>query len=354
MTTILHDWFLTEGGAERVVREVMQMYPDAHLVAAYGSTPEYYGRPVTYGPRNRFHPLLKKLGLDRPAACLDFSRIQLPPDPELVISDGHTATLWSRVPNGIPWLHYCHTPSRFLWRPDLLSPGTGSRLVWSALRPLMLHEDKRHAQRPNTIVSNSRTTARRVMEFYARESEVVHPPVDTDFFRPPVTGSVDGYFLVVGRLEHYRRYQDVIRAASAIKMPLVVVGDGGAASDLRAQFQSSLVTFLGRVPDDKLRELYGGALALVVPNEEDFCMVAVEAMACGTPVVGLNRGGVSETVEDGVTGILFQSSTWSEIGDSMREVDRIRWNREEIRGRALAYSRAEFREKMAAAVRAIS
>lgn len=353
MTTILHDWFLAEGGAERVVREVIQMYPEADVVAAYGSRCEYGGRPVTYGPANIYHPMLKALGLDRPAACLGFSRTRLQPGLDLVISDGHTATLWAMVPSGTPWIHYCHTPSRFLWRPDLLSPGTGSRIAWSALRPLMRREDRRRAKRPSTLICNSRTTAIRVMEFYRRDSLIVHPPVDTNYFQPPEEVGANGYFLVVGRLERYRRYQDVIKAANAIKMPLMVVGDGGAGRELREQFESSYVRFLGRVPDDQLRELYGGAVALVVPNEEDFCMVAIEAMACGTPVLGLNRGGVSETVEEGVAGILFSTPTASAIADAMREACRMGWDRDRIRSGALKYSRETFREKIAATVAAV-
>jgi len=336
------------------VREVIQMYPDADVVAAYGSTGDCGGRPVTYGPANRYRPLLKSLGLDRPAACLGFARTPLPSDTDLVISDGHTATLWAMVPNGTPWVHYCHTPSRFLWRPDLLSPGAGSRVAWSALRPLMRHMDRRHAQLPTAIVSNSRTTALRVAEFYRRDSQIIHPPVDTNYFHPPTEDDTDGYFLVVGRLEHYRRYQDVIMAAHAVRMPLFVVGDGGARRELRQQFESGLIRFLGRVPDHQLRELYGGAIALVVPNEEDFCMVAIEAMACGTPVLGLNRGGVSETVEECVSGILFRTPASSAIADAMRQACRMAWDRDRIRSGALQYSRETFREKMAATVATVN
>lgn len=346
MTTIVHDWFLSEGGAERVVRELLLLFPEGKLAAAFGAREEYFGRKVDYSLVNRLYPLAKKLQLQRPAACAGLSLVSLSDEHELVVSDGHTASLWSSVPLGTPWVHYCHTPSRFLWRPDLLEPDLVAGAIWSALRPAMRRSDRRRAQQPQVIVSNSQTTAARVREFYHRDSIVVHPPVDTEFFCPGSESLAEGYFLIVGRLERYRRYQEVMKAAEALKVPLLVVGAGGGESELKKEYASRCVSFLGRVDDDDLRDLYGGAEAVVIPNEEDFCMVAVEAMACGTPVVGLNRGGVSETVEDGLTGVLFKESNSGEICGAMQECMRLTWDRQGIRSTALKYSRQAFRSHM--------
>jgi len=178
----------------------------------------------------------------------------------------------------------------------------------------------------------------------------VYPPVDTTFYHPD--GSDPGsYFLIVSALVPYKRIDLAIEAAARAGVALKIAGDGPERAVLEAAAGPE-VEFLGSRSDEELRMLYRGAQALLLPGEEDFGIVPVEAAACGRPVIGLAVGGVTETVEDGATGVLVADRTAEAFAEGIDRVTRTRFDRAYIRERALRFSRDRFHDEMRACLEA--
>ena len=252
-----------------------------------------------------------------------------------------------------PAVHICyiHHPPR-----NLYGYATGSDLqkywivrVYAGIVNFFLrHYDFETAQKVDYFIANSKETARRVKKFYRRESTVIYPPVDMPASaRQRVSASTlktmtPSYFLSVGRLTYAKRVDLAIMACNKLKLPLKIVGAGkeeGYFKKLASQGQalrsknSEKVEFLGSVTDEELGKLYAGAKALIFcALDEDFGMVPVEAMAHGTPVIGLAQGGVVETVVDGKTGVLFDEPTVESLVGAIKKFGRLgklgRWGRE--------------------------
>lgn len=207
--------------------------------------------------------------------------------------------------------------------------------------------DRRTAEHVTRFVANSRAVAGRIDRFYGRPAEVIPPPVRTDFFTP--AGRRGDAFLYVGRLGGYKRVDLVVEAFAGLPHPLLVVGEGGLESRLRAAATPN-VRFLGEVDAAELRDLYRSARALVFPADEDFGIAMAEAQACGTPVIAYARGGAVDIVEDGETGWLIERQ---EVGELQRAVERAadeELDAAVIRRRAERFSSDRFRERMKSAV----
>jgi glycosyltransferase involved in cell wall biosynthesis len=194
------------------------------------------------------------------------------------------------------------------------------------------------------FVANSSAVAARIRRFYDRRAQVIHPPVRTDRFTPG--GQRTDTFLYVGRLTGYKRPELVVDAFAGLDQPLVVVGDGPLGKRLRAKATPN-VSFVGNVDDDTLLSLYRSARALVFPADEDFGIAMAEAQACGTPVIGLNRGGARDIVEHGNTGWLIESPTVGELQKTVRLAARTELDAAEIRRRAERFGAPRFRAEIA-------
>jgi glycosyltransferase involved in cell wall biosynthesis len=177
----------------------------------------------------------------------------------------------------------------------------------------------------------------------------VHPPVDTEFFTPEGR-LADNYLLVVSALVPYKRLDLAIAAAQAVQLPLKIVGRGPELARLR-RIASPGVEFLGALSNEEIRVLYRGALALLMPGEEDFGMVPVEAQACGCPVVALARGGALETVRDGVTGVLVPEASVTDFAEGLRRVRSLESDTATLRAQAQQFSTDVFVRGMTAAIR---
>ena len=239
----------------------------------------------------------------------------------LVVSTSSAAIKGLRSPQGVPHLCYVHSPPRYLWsqgeaygRSSVLT-----RLGLAASGPWLRRWDAASASRPTTLLANSSHTAALIRRVWHRESEVLHPPVRTDFFGEAPTVARDGSWLVVSALEPYKRVDLAMEAARLAGTKLVIVGDGSLASSLRDEATAN-VEFKGRVDDATLRDLYARASVLIHPQVEDFGIVAVEAQAAGLPVVALASGGAVETVVDGVTGACFREQEAAAIVEAVRRV----------------------------------
>ena len=247
-------------------------------------------------------------------------RLQIRPC-DLVLSDSSSVAKSVKPPEGTPHLCYCHSPARYIWeQTEDYQNGSMGRLRGLGLRAFRRRFqkwDRRTASRVDRFLANSHHIARRIERCWDREAKVIYPPVRTNLFQHDPAVEREAWFLVVGALEPYKRTDLAIQAAVQGGHAIKVVGAG---SQLEALKKSSppQVEFLGRVPDDELRSLYQRAKALVFPQEEDFGIVAVEAQACGCPVIALASGGAMEIIQEG-TGLFVEDQNVDAFEAAMRE-----------------------------------
>jgi glycosyltransferase involved in cell wall biosynthesis len=279
---------------------------------------------------------------------------------DLVISSSHCAVKSVVAPGRARHLCYCHSPMRYAWDqfdayfgPDRL--GRASRLARAVMRPLA-RWDAATSGRPHRYVANSQYVARRIRRYYNRAAVVVAPPVDTVFYSPAARPP-EPYLLVVSALVPYKRLDVAIHAARTAELPLKIAGEGTDEARLKA-IAGPDVEFLGRVTDETVRELYQGATAVLLPGEEDFGIVPVEAQACGRPVIALGHGGALETVIDGTTGVLvdgWEPAAWAAAITRVREAQAAgsAFQPDVIRRHAEGFSRDRFLTAMAAEIAAI-
>ena len=244
---------------------------------------------------------------------------------------------------------YCNTPIRYVWSHyhEYLRHAS---LLKRLLIPHMLHKlrvwDFAAAQRVDVFFSNSRTIQQRVKKYYRRESTVLYPGVRMD--PVPAEEKDDGYYLMVGRFVHYKRFDLGIEACNRLGRRLIVAGGGDEEKALH-RLAGPTVEFRTNVKDEEIRELYRHAKALIFPGEEDFGIVPVEAQSSGCPVVAYGRGGAGETVTDGVTGVLIDEQTPEKVMAGMERLERegIGRDRGQTQKAVQRFSEQRFREELA-------
>lgn len=309
-TAVLQEWYAPFGGSEQVARELSRVL-DADLWCLWQEAAD--GTPA--GLReSRLASLPAFLRERKLAMALTpwVWRHTSTPVYDLVVSSshaqGHTALLPSS-PDAV-YLSYVHTPARYLWSVDLDPRGAAWYL--GPARALLQRTDVRYARHVAGYAANSTEVRERIRRYWHQDAVVIPPPVDTGFFTPapptalPEGVPADGYLLAAGRWVSYKRFDLALLAADRAGLPMVVAGGGPEEAALR-EVAASVRVPVHWVPDpsrESLRELFRGATALLFPGWEDFGMVPVEAMACGTPVIALDAGGARETVVPGVSGAL--------------------------------------------------
>jgi len=354
---LVHEFLTQFGGAERVLLALKELYPDAPIYTlVYNSNKvgKWFGK---YDIRVSW---LQKLSFAKtkyrwyltlmPWAIqsFDFSGY------DLVISDS------SAFAKGIitkpPTLHisYIHTPTRYLWQdeqfyretavPKLLQP------LLKLVTPSLRQWDYKAAQRPDFLVSNSKTVADRVRKYYKRNSEVIYPFIKADKFK--IARKPKNYFLTAGRIVPYKRYDIVIEAFKKLELPLVIAGTGWGIKNIKNQISkiknNSNIKLLGQVSDKQLAKLYRECQALIFPALEDFGIVPLEAMASGRPVIAFRAGGATETIIEGKTGLFFDEQTPEAVIAAVKKFNGLtfKWNPRQIRGHALKYDKSVFKEKL--------
>ena len=294
---IVHYWLLNMRGGEKVVEALCRLMPDADLFTLFYDparvSPLIRSRKVIasfLNPARRFYRSLLPLA---PMAleALDLRGYDLIVSSESGPAKGVMASSHARH------VCYCHSPMRYLWDlyPAYLHDWTRSRSKRAAIAALstpLRMWDCATAARVDEFIANSRNVQRRIWRAYRRESDVVYPPVPVEIFcwRPAAD-----YYLIVSELVAYKRIEDAVRCFSRNGTRLKIVGDGPDYRSLKRQSAGN-IEFCGRVPAHDLRDLYSRCRALLMPGEEDFGMVAVEAMASGKPIVALGCGGALEAV----------------------------------------------------------
>jgi glycosyltransferase involved in cell wall biosynthesis len=225
--------------------------------------------------------------------------------------------------------------------------GRMTRLLMPPLSHYLRMWDVASAARVDSFVANSATVASRIQRYYRRNSVVIHPPVDTDAFSIAAPSDLGDYYLMAGELVSYKRPDLAVRAFNEMKLKLVVIGGGEMLKEIR-RIAGPTVTVLGSQPFEVLKQHYARCRALIFPGEEDFGMVPVEAMASGRPVVAFGRGGATETVEEGMSGVFFAEQTVEAISSAVRSLAAIEIHPEKIAAHASQFGKAQFFQKMRA------
>lgn len=319
---LVHDHLNQIGGAEKVLSEFHSLYPQAPVYTllydrrALGS--EFDGWDVRTSFVEKLpggHRFFKWYLWLMPTAVEQFD---LSPY-DVVVSSASALVKGILVKPATTHICYCHTPTRYLWSDTLqyTSELPHSKLVKSLL-PIVLTRirqwDYVAAQRVDHFVANSKFVAKRIAKYYRREADVIYPPVSPEHFVAPQ--EPEDYFLVVSRLRPYKRVDLAIRAFNKLGIPLKIIGSGEQESELKAMAKPN-ITFMGQLSEQEKIYQLARCRALIYPQEEDFGITAVEAMAAGRPVIAYGAGGALETIQDGVTGKLFREQSWEALADAV-------------------------------------
>jgi glycosyltransferase involved in cell wall biosynthesis len=366
---LVHDWLTGMRGGEKCLEAACRRWPEAPLFTLLhhrGSVSSAIeDRPVrtswlqSFPQVHRYYRYLLPL---MPAAAASWRL----PHCDLVLSFSHCVAKAVRPPRDAVHVCYCFTPMRYAWHmrdayfspPPFPPPASGegwvgglSLEIRNCFLKWLRDWDRRTAARVSHFVAISRTVQQRIWECYGRASEVIYPPVDTDFFCPePITRQ--GFYLVVSAFAPYKRVDLAIEACNRLKRELLIIGKGQAERQLRA-LAGPTIHFLGWQPDAVVRDHLRRCRALLFPGEEDFGIVPLEAQACGTPVLAFGRGGATETIsppESGrePTGLFFAEQTVECLADALQLFERRspEFSPQAARRQALRFNQHRFAEEL--------
>lgn len=354
---LIHDHLAQDGGAEKVLQVIAEMFPDAPI---YTLLYEKNNINKYFKDRHIEASIIQKLpgGIKHYQWYLYFMPIAVEffdlRGYDLVISD--TSSFAKGVITTPDCLHicYCHTPTRYLWSDthqyinELKYNKWFKKIISLVLNRIRLW-DRAAADRVDLFIANSRTVERRITKYYRRDSTVIYPPVETHkFFISDLKDQTvnNRYFLAGCRLAPYKRIDLVINAFKqlGVNYKLKIFGDGVDLARLREiAGDASNIEFLGRVSEDIKAQLFSGAQAFINPQEEDFGITVIESMASGRPVIAYRRGGATETVIAGKTGLFFEEATAESLANVIRAFRSEAFNPEEIRRYAANFSVDNFK-----------
>ena len=347
---LVHDYLVQYGGAERVLEAFTELYPYAPIYTLIHDKDAMHGmfegkriytsflqRLPFSRKRHRFFPPLMPLAIEE----FDFSKY------DIVLSDS------SSYAKGIitrpETLHICymHTPMRYAWddcqkyTQDFGFPQVVKKLVPFFMNPIRLW-DKASADRVDHFLANSQFVAKRIRKYYRKDASVIHPPVAIDRFYIAAPEDRGDYFLMVGRLIAYKRHDIAIEAFNRLKLPLKIIGRGPELERLK-KMAGPTIEFLGRVAEEDLPAYYAQCQGFVFPQEEDFGIVAIEALASGRPLIAYRGGDIVEHMEDGTMGVFFDEQTPRAIVRAVGRFRETEYDPHAIRARALPFDKERFK-----------
>lgn len=350
---LVHDYLVQYGGAERVLSAFTELFPYAPIYTLIYDKEAMHGmfenkRVYTSflqnlpfsRKRHRFFPPLMPLAIEQ----FDFSQY------DIVLSDS------SSYAKGIitrpETLHICymHTPMRYAWddcqkyTQDFGLPEFVKKLVPFFMNPIRLW-DKASADRVDYFLANSEFVAKRIKKYYRKEAVVIQPPVNVNHFY--ISEKREDYFLMVGRLIAYKRHDIAIEAFNRLQLPLKIIGRGPELRRLK-KMAGPTIEFLGRVAEEDLPAYYAKCQGFIFPQEEDFGIVAIEALASGRPLVAYRGGDIAEHLEEGKTGVFFDEQTPEAIVRAMKNFRATDYDPHSIRPQALPFDKELFKTKIRA------
>lgn len=346
---LVHDWLTNLGGGERVLAALAEVYSDAPIFTSVYNPSKlslFKGRDVRTSflqnwplaqRKHQLYPTLRTLAFE----SFDFSQY------DLVISTSSAEAKGIITTTETLHISYIHTPTRYYWsgyNDYLQSPGMGvlnplAKAIMPHSVKKMRHWDYAAAQRPDVLVANSQTVADRINRYYNRPAKVIFPPVDTDRF---VGSEANGdYYLVVSRLIPYKRVDLAVQACNELNLPLKIIGAGSELKRLQS-IAGPTVEFLGSLSDAQTTQHFQNCKAFIFTANEDFGITPVEAMSAGKPVIAYGKGGVTETVEDGKTGVFFHKQSTTSVVKAIRTSEQINYSSAKILARAELFSKKRF------------
>lgn len=348
----MHDWVVGVGGAERVLFALHRLWPDAPIYTLLyrpATVREWLPNATIITSRLqripgawRIYPWLAPF-MPSAIESLDLSGYDVVLSSSVLFSKGII------VRPGTRHLCYCYSPSRMLWDRS----GTYERRGFfsNVYRHLLRSWDFAAAQRPDELLAISHTAADRIAKYYRRSAMVVPPPTELPEVREVAR---EPYFLIVARLVPHKMLDVALEAFAKLRQRLIIVGDGPLERRLRRRATRN-VQLMSAVPDEELGRLYDACTAVIVPNEEDWGLTAVEAMAHGKPVLALRKGGATETVIEGITGEFFDDPIPEALGEGVNRLAAAldRYDPVRIRAHAAQYGPDQFATRMRTLVEGI-
>lgn len=358
---LVHDYIKEFGGAERVLETLHEIYPDADVYTSV-YLPQFLGphkeRFDKWNIKTSFFQYIpfnaKLISLARFVAPLMFYQFNLKKYDLVITSTTGTYTSPNYLRTGQKTLHlcYCHTPPRYLYGYAVANDWTDTffRRVLLVLGQIPMHFlrilDFKFAQRPDYFISNSNEVASRINKFYRREAVTIYPPVELDHVVKNV--KKQDFLLAGGRLSRAKRIDLAIEACKKLNLKLKVFGKGfGNIKDELSKIASKNIEFVGEVNDHEKMKLYAQARGYILPaDNEDFGIVAVEAMASGTPVIAYRSGGLKESVIEGKTGLFFDVLSTDSVIDAIKRFEKMKFKQVDCINRAQKFSKERFKKEM--------
>lgn len=349
-TAIIYDWATRKrGGAERVLQSIAEIFPNSDLF-----TSVYNADKADWAKQFKS---IKTSFLQKIPGPLKYSRICGPLMPmafEQFDFDGYdlviSVTSWPAkaiiTKPETKHICYCLTPPRYVWQREF-----STNFKYFLSLPLRCF-DFFYGQRPDFILTISRYVAGRIKKFYRRQAEVIYPGVDIKKFvlnSKEFRAKDDEYFLLISRLVPYKKVDLAIKAFNQLGFKLKIVGSGRQKQKLK-RLASHNIEFLGNVSENKLISLYQNAQALIMPQIEDFGLIALEAQACGCPVIAYQRGGALETIVENETGIFFSKQKPESLIKAINKFKKLKFHPQTCRENALKFSLEKFKRQITATI----
>jgi glycosyltransferase involved in cell wall biosynthesis len=341
---IAHDWLTGMRGGERVLEMICRLFPSADIYTLF-----YF--PENISTLIRSHRIISS-NLQWIPGARRYYRNLLPFFPaaiesfdlqgyDLVISTSHAVAKGVIPDANAVSICYCHTPMRYIW--DLYDTYFNQeynpifiRHIMSVFKDYLRFWDRMTAGRVDYFIANSRYVSDRILRTYNRQSTVINPPVDTEFYQPSGYPPKD-FYLVVSALAPYKRIDIAIQVFNQMNKPLKIIGSGPEYKRLKSLAGPS-IQFLGQIRDDaEVKQYFQDCRALIFPGIEDFGLTPLETLACGRPVIAFAQGGVLETVVEGISGHFFYKQTVDALANAIYEFEEMDWYPEILRQRALQY-----------------
>lgn len=348
---LVHDWLTNFAGSERCIHALHELYPEAPVfTSVYNEKemPEFFKKidiktsfiqKLPFAKKN--HQIYYSL---MPVAfeSFDFSGY------DIVISSSHACSKGVITNPETLHLSYIYTPTRYLWSHfhDYKNKGKFLGLKKFSMPFLSSYIrlwDRIASERPDYIACDSKFVAERIEKYYRRKAEVIYPPVDISKYSITTNPSCD-YYLMVGRLVPYKRFDLAINAFNNLGLPLKIAGTGSEYSNLK-KISKSNIEFLGYLSDSEISKLYSNCTAFVFPGEEDFGISPLEAQASGRPVIAYGKGGALETVKEYETGIFFREPTVLALEETIKSFQRREFIPEKIRKNAVKFDISVFKKE---------
>ena len=348
---IVHDYLNQSGGAERVVRYLHEAFPDAPIYTSFylkETMPDVFRRmDIRTSFMQKLPGLRRHFKKYLPLYPLAIKSLDLKVY-DVILSSSSAWAKGIRKANNSCHICYCHSPMRFVWMYEDYTKKENFGPIIQTLLPILLKRIKKWDLDANSrvdyFIANSKTTAARIKSFYGRGSDIIHPPVDTAFFKP-YNGKIAEYYVVVSRLNTYKKIDLAVSAFNRLNIPLYIIGFGPDEKRLKSIAKSN-IKFLGKLADSEIAKCYSGCKALILPGIEDFGLTTVEAQACGRPVVAFRGGGALESVVEGKTGIFFDKQNQDSLIEAINKFEKMDFDSKVIRENALRFDKEVFKNKI--------